>query len=350
MGVVDIKGPGADRLLNRLLVNDIRDLEPGQVRYSTMCNEAGGIIDDITVYKFSEEQFTLVTSSGPRKQTARWIAEHAVGLGAYVTDISAAIALLSIQGPRSRDFLATVVQGVALEALRFFRFTAAQLNETEIVISRTGYTGELGYELYIPAEEAAVVWDFVIQRGRDFGLRPYGVQAMQSLRIEKAYPLYGPDIDENYSPFHLGLQRWIHFEKREFIGREALLAIQAHGLDQRWVGLFLDGDLPANSGDPIYAVADVASFREKVFTGSEAGERVDAEKAGAEVVGRVTSSAKGHTVGRTLALGFVRVSHSWAGCRLMVDIAGRLTPATVTSTPFFDPEGIRLRGKGPRTV
>jgi aminomethyltransferase len=234
--------------------------------------------------------------------------------------------------------------------LRFFRFAAAQINETEIVLSRTGYTGELGYELYIPAEEAAGIWDFVIQRGRDFGLRPYGVQAMQSLRIEKAYPLYGPDIDENYSPFHLGLQRWIRFEKREFVGREALLAIQEQGLDQRWVGLILDGDLPANNGDPIYTVADIASFREKIFTGSEAGDQVEAEKAGAEVVGRVTSSAKGHTVGKVLALGFIRVSHAWPGSRLLVDVAGRLTPATVTATPFFDPEGIRLRGKGPRTV
>jgi aminomethyltransferase len=239
---------------------------------------------------------------------------------------------------------------VDFETLHFFRFAAAHLDETELIISRTGYTGELGYELYVPAEEAAGAWEMLVRRGQDFGLRPYGVQAMQSLRIEKAYPLYGPDIDDQYTPFHLGLHRWIRFHKREFVGREALLAIQAQGLEQRWTGLTLDGELPATTGSPVYTVADIASFREKIFSGSETGDRVEPEQAGAEMVGRITSSAKGHSVGQVLALAFIRTSHSWPGCRLLVDVAGRLTPATVATTPFFDPSGVRLRAKGPRTV
>jgi aminomethyltransferase len=349
MGEVDVKGPGAERLINRLLVNDVRDLHPGQVRYSTMCDEEGRIIDDVTVYKFGDEHFMIVTSSAPRRRSFRWIAEHAQGMSAYVTDISAAIALLSVQGPRSRDFLVSVVGETDLTELRFFRFVAATLNQTEVVVSRSGYTGELGYELYVPAEEAAVLWEAILTGGREFGLRPYGVAAMQSLRIEKALPLAGPDIDGEQSPFEVGLHRWIRFDKRDFVGRQALLRRQDAGLQERWVGLILDSDIPANHGDLIYTVADIATFREKMFTGSEAGETFDAESIGAPV-GRVTSSAKGHTVGKMLALGYVATTHTWPGARLIVVSGGRPLIATVAATPFFDPEGIRLRATGPRRV
>lgn len=349
MGQVDVKGPGAERLVNRLLVNDVRDLFPGQVRYSTMCDEDGRIIDDVTAYKFGDEHFMIVTSSAPRKRSFRWIADHAQGMSAYVTDLSGAVALLSVQGPRSRDFLSTLVEGMALEDLRFFRFAAAKLDGTEVILSRSGYTGELGYELYTPAEEAGTLWEHLLARGRDFGLRPYGVAAMQSLRIEKAFPLAGPDIEGSQSPFEVGLHRWIRFDKRDFVGREALLRRQDAGLTERWVGLVLDGDLPANNGDSLYSVADVAAFRERMFSGSEAGETFNTETAGAPV-GRVTSSARGHSVGRTLALGYVAASHSWVGARLIILVGGRPVVATVAETPFFDPQGIRLRATGPRRV
>ncbi len=230
MGEVDIKGPGAERLINHLLVNEVRDLLPGQARYSTMCRDDGGVVDDITVYKFNDEHFMVVTSSGPRKKTARWIADHAIGTSTYVTDISPAIALPVVQGPRSRDFLKSVVQNADVDALKFFRFAPARINDTELLISRSGYTGELGYELYTPAEEAGALWDFLLQKGREFGLRAYGVTAMQSLRLEKAFPLYGNDISEERTPFHMGLDRWIRFDKRDFVGREALLRVQEQGI------------------------------------------------------------------------------------------------------------------------
>lgn len=349
MGEVDVKGPGAERLINRLLVNDILDLHPGQMRYSTMCNEDGLIIDDVTVYKFSDEHFMVVTSSAPRKQSFRWIADHATGMSAYATDVSGAIALISVQGPRSRDFLLSIAEEGDIEALRFFRFSSAVVNGSELLISRSGYTGELGYELYVPAEEAAALWESLLKSGREFGLQPYGVSAMQSLRIEKAFPLAGPDIDGTQTPFEVGLHRWIRFDKRDFIGRDALLYAQDRGLDQRWVGLVLDGDAPAANGDPIYSVADIATFRERMFTGSEAGEELDMEQAGSQV-GRVTSSARGHSVGKVLALGYVSVTHSWPGARLIVLVNGRPVVATVANTPFFDPQGIRLRATGTRKI
>ncbi|HNP85539.1 MAG TPA: glycine cleavage system aminomethyltransferase GcvT [Kouleothrix sp.] len=344
MGEVDVKGPGAERLLNHLLVNEIKDLLPGQARYSTMCREDGGVVDDITVYKFNDEHFMVVTSSGPRKKTARWIADHALGTSTYVTDISAAVALPVVQGPRSRDFLKAVAQEVDIDALKFFRFAPARIHDTELLISRSGYTGELGYELYTPAEEAGALWDYLLQQGREFGLKPYGVTAMQSLRLEKAFPLYGNDINEDYTPFHVGLDRWIRFDKRDFIGRDALLRVQQTGLDRRWVGLTLQGDLPAAVNATVWSVGAVNPNEEKIFSGPEAGMSKDRMLPG-EDVGHVTFSDRGHTVGKILALAYVRTSHAYPGSRLLVDVRGKPVPAVVTPTPFFDPQGARLRAK-----
>jgi aminomethyltransferase len=345
MGEVDIKGPGAERLINRLLVNEISNLEPGQVRYSTMCNEDGGIVDDLTVYKFSDEHFMIVTSSAPRKRAVRWIVENAVSASAYPTDITASVALLAVQGPRSRDLLRELVEGVDFDGLRFFRFEAGTIGgDVEVLCSRSGYTGELGYELYVPAEEVGPVWDLLLARGREFGLQPYGALAMQSLRIEKALPLYGRDITEELTPFNVGLDRFIRFDKREFIGRDALLRVQEEGIRERFVGLVLDSAAPADADDPVMATGAIAAFRALRLSGGEAGEQVDAVTPG-EPIGSITASAKGHTVGKMLALAYVPTTHAWPGARLVVQIAGRPVQATVGSTPFFDPDGSRMRAK-----
>ncbi len=345
MGEVDIKGPSAERLVRRLLVNEVNDMEPGQLRYSTMCNEEGGIVDDVTVYKFDDEHFMIVTSSGPRLKSYRWIAEHAEGASAYATDMTAAIALPVVQGPLSRKYLKTVVEGVDLDNLRFFRFARGRIGDVEVIVSRSGYTGELGYELYIPADQAGELWEHILKTGREFELRTYGVEAMQSLRIEKALPLYGPDISEEYTPFHVGLDRWIRFDKRDFIGREALLRVQERGLEKRWVGLTLDSEVPAAAGDKIYAIGDVATFREIVETGAEAGEHEDELLPGERQVGYVTSSAYGPSVSKMLAMAYVETARAWPGSNLLVEINGRPVPARVAQTPFFDPENARIRSR-----
>jgi aminomethyltransferase len=345
MGEVDIKGPGAERLIRRLLVNDIADLEPGQVRYSTMCNEAGGIVDDITVYKFDDEHFMIVTSSGPRQKTFRWIRDHAVGTGAYVTDVTASIALLAIQGPRSRGYLRGEVKDADLERLKFFRFARARIADVELLVSRSGYTGELGYELYVPAEQAMVLWDHILQTSRDYHLLPYGAAAMQSLRIEKSLPLYGADLSEDYTPFHAGLDRWITFNRRTFIGREALLRVQEVGIQRRWVGLILRGEIAAAANDRVFSVGDIATVNEKMFSGAEAGEFKDAVSASEVQVGHVTCSTRGHSVGEMLAMAYIDTAHAWPGHSLVVEISGRPVQARVVPTPFFDPENARIRAK-----
>lgn len=345
MGEVDIKGPGAERLLSRLLVNEVRDMHPGQLRYSTMCSEQGGIIDDITLYKFHDEQFMLVTSSAPRKRTFRWIVEQAAGTSAYVTDISGSIALPVVQGPRSREFLRTLVEDVEFNSLKFFNFARGRIGDTELIVSRSGYTGELGYELYTPAEEAGALWEQLLSAGRAFGLMPYGVTAMHSLRIEKALPLYGKDLSEELTPFHVGLERFIRFEKRAFVGREALLRVQERGLETRWVGLVLQGELPAAADAPVYPVGAIDTTTRKLFSGPEAGAPVDRVLPGSQQIGVVTCSARGHSLDNTLAMAHLNTAHSWPGSRVVVLVKDRPVPAVVTPTPFFDPQGARMRAK-----
>jgi aminomethyltransferase len=211
-------------------------------------------------------------------------------------------------------------------------------------VSRSGYTGELGYELYVPAEEAPLVWQRLLSEGGSFGLLPYGVSAMQSLRTEKAYPLYGNDINEDYTPFHVGLDRWIRFDKPEFVGRDALLEVQERGPDQRWVGLVLDSAVPASVGDRVTAVGDIVADADEIETGPEAGRAEDRVLAGHEQLGQVTFSTKGHSVDKMLAMAYVRTSHSWPGAKLVVAVGDRPVPAVVAQTPFFDPQGARLRG------
>lgn len=318
MGEVDVKGPGAEAFLNRLVVNDIRGMSPGQLRYSSICRDDGGIVDDITVYKFASEHFMVVTSSGPRKKTVQWMTDHAQGSDVYVTDVTAAVALPVVQGPHSRDYLRSIVTDADLDTLKYFRFTKGYIGETEVIVSRSGYTGELGFELYTPAEEAAAVWEYIMSSGRPFGLKPYGVVTMHTLRLEKAYPLYGNDINEDYTPFHCGLSRWIKFDKDDFIGRDSLSRLRDNPPATCWVGLILQSEKPA-------------AFRDPVLQDGEA-------------VGHVTYSNNGHTVGEMLAMAYVKRDYSQAGTQLTVGSGGTASAAVVAPTPFFDPEGTRLRG------
>lgn len=318
MGKMDIKGPDAEALVNHVIVNNAAAMKPGQVRYSTVCREDGGIMDDLTVFRLGPEHFMLVTGSVNRLKMLPWLLHHAQGRKAYVTDITAAIAFPTIQGPRSRELLKAMISDADLDGLKRWSFTSGHINGTRVLISRTGVTGELGFELFVPADEAASVWDALMRTGQDFGLKPYGVLAMFTLGLEKAYPAHGIDMDESRTPFHVGLDRWIKFDKGDFVGRQALLKVRDKGLDEQWVGLILDGDTPAATDARVLA---------------------DGEDAGI-----VTYSDHGYSLGKVLATAHLRLPFTAIGTELSIDIDGRPTRAVVAPIPFFDPEGGRLRG------
>ncbi len=318
MGKMDIKGPDAETLVNHVIVNDAAAMKPGQVRYSTVCRDDGGIMDDLTVFRLAPEHFMLVTGSVNRLKMLPWLQHHAAGRRAYVTDITAAIAFPTIHGPRSRELLKALVSDADLDGLRRWAFTAGRIGETKVLISRTGVTGELGFELFVPADEAASVWDVLMRVGRDFGLQPYGVLAMFTLGLEKAYPAHGIDMDESRTPFHVGLDRWIRFDKGDFVGREALLKIRDDGIGERWTGLILDGDRPAATDARVLS--------------------------GGEDAGVVTYSDHGYSLGKVLATAHLRLPFTAIGTELSIDVDGVPTRAVVAPMPFFDLEGARLRG------
>jgi aminomethyltransferase len=319
MGKMDIKGPDAEALVNHVIVNDAAAMKPGQVRYSTVCREDGGIMDDLTVFRLAPEHFMLVTGSVNRLKMLPWLQHHAQGRKAYVTDITAAIAFPTIQGPRSRELLKALIADADLDGLKRWSFTSGHINGTRVLISRTGVTGELGFELFVPADEATFVWEALMRTGRDFGLKLYGVLAMFTLGLEKAYPAHGIDMDETRTPFHVGLDRWIKFDKGDFVGREALLKARDKGLDEQWVGLILDGDKPAATDARV--LAD-----------------------GEDDAGVVTYSDHGYSLGKVLATAHLRLPFTAVGTELSIDIDGKPTRAVVAPIPFFDPEGVRLRG------
>ncbi|WP_318011713.1 MULTISPECIES: aminomethyltransferase family protein [unclassified Mesorhizobium] len=318
MGKMDIKGAGAEALVNHVIVNDAAAMRPGQVRYSTVCREDGGIMDDLTVFRLGAEHFMLVTGSVNRLKMLPWLQHHAQGRRAYVTDITAAVAFPTIQGPRSRDLLKAMISDADLDGLKRWAFTSGHINGTRVLISRTGVTGELGFELFVPADEATSVWDALMRTGQAFGLKPYGVLAMFTLGLEKAYPAHGIDMDETRTPFHVGLDRWIKFDKGDFIGRDALLEVRDESLDERWTGLILDGDKPSATDARVMA---------------------DGEDAGV-----VTYSDHGYSLGKVLATAHLRLPFTAIGTELSIDIDGKPTRAVVVPMPFFDPEGARLRG------
>lgn len=313
MGKIDIKGPEAEALVNYVIVNDAARMTTGQARYASVCAPDGGIMDDLTVFRLGPEHFLIVTGSRNRLKIRDWVTHHATGRRAYVTDITAAVAFPTIQGPKSRALLQGLIDDADLGALKRWHFTFGHLDGTRVMISRTGVTGELGFELFVPADEAAGVWNALFQAGAAQGLRPYGVNAMFTLGLEKLYPAHGIDMDESITPFHVGTDAFVKFEKGDFIGRDALIRIREAGVKTAWVGLRLTGQTPVPAQTPV------------MVEGRE--------------VGRITYSDHGHSVGAVLATAHVERAFATEGQE--VSVLGQ--PASVARRAFFDPEGLRLK-------
>jgi aminomethyltransferase len=313
MGKIDIKGPDAEALVNHLIVNDAARMAPGQARYASVCAPDGGIMDDLTVFRLGSEHFLIVTGSRNRLKIRDWTMEHASGRRAYVTDVTAAIAFPTIQGPKSRALLQGLIEDADLATLKRWTFTHGYIEGTRVMISRTGVTGELGFELFVPADEAASIWNILFRFGGIHGLHPYGVAAMFTLGLEKLYPAHGIDMDESLTPFHVGTDAFIKFDKGDFIGREALLRARDMGVDTAWVGLKLAVDSPAPALTPVLSQG--------------------------RQIGSITYSDRGHSVGAVLATAHVQNEFSAEGTK--VSVLGQ--PATVVRKPFFDPDGLRLK-------
>lgn len=319
-GPLDVKGPDAARLLSRVAARDVerRMTEDGQVLYTSLCNEAGGVIDDLTIYRLGAEHFWVIATPARATTVEAWLERHAADMAAYVTNVISGTAYLSVQGPRSRELLSSLTDAdLSTEALPYFRCTRAEVAEVPMMLSRTGYSGELGYELYYPRDYAEAVWDAVLEAGRPIGAVPAGLGALRSVRIEKRYPLYGLDLDETTTPLEAGLGWAVDLDRDDFVGVDALRRQHDEGVTRTLVGLAFEDLVPLPApGDTVFS--------------------------GGDEVGTITSGDRGYALGRSLALAYVRPEAASAGALLEVQGDARW-PATVTLEPFYDPRGERLR-------
>ena len=319
-GALDLKGPEAEVLLSRLLVNDPSRLDDGGVLYSSLCDETGGMVDDLTVYRLAGDHFWLSPTPSRVDTVDAWIRDHTDGQRAYLTNIVSGTAFLSLQGPRSRETLAAMTDlDLSTAALPYYRFVHGDVAEVPTLVARTGYSGELGYELFFPREYAEHMWDAAFLAGELFGIAPCGLGALRSVRMEKKYPLYGLDLDPTTSPLEASLGWTVRFDKGDFIGREALLRQRDAGPTRRLVGIELGVDDPLpKAGDPITA---------------DGGP-----------VGTITSSDTGYALGRTLAMGYVDPSVAVEGAAVAVGAeTGATSPGVIRLRAFYDPERTRVR-------
>jgi aminomethyltransferase len=313
MGEFEVRGPDAEALIQKVGVNDVSTTVPGQAQYSAMTRQDGGILDDLIVYRFAD-RFMLVVNASNREKDWAWIEEQGRGMDVELIDRSDETALLALQGPAAREILRPLA-GLDVDGIGYYRFAEGEVAGVPGVISGTGYTGEDGFELYVPADRAAGLWDDLLRAGADHGLVPAGLGARDSLRLEVGYALYGNDLDEEHTPLESALGWITKLDKGDFVGREALLAQKEAGVSRRLVGLRLEA-----RGFP------------------RPGYRI---LAGDEPVGQVTSGTVSPTLGDGIALGFVKAEHAANGTELAIEIRGKGVPARVQRPPFYTEGSIR---------
>ncbi len=306
MGQIELAGPGAIDAAERLLTRPVRSLRPGRIRYGLLCNEQGGVVDDVTCYRRADDALFFCVNASNIEKDYRWIVRHTEA-DAGVRNASDETGMLALQGPASPDVLAAVADDRVRE-LRRYAFAELPVAGRPAHVSRTGYTGADGFELYLAAGDTEAVFEALLEAGRPAGLKPAGLGARDTLRLEAALPLYGHELDDSTSPLEAGLDRFVTLEDRDFIGRDAIARRRDAGHERALAGFVLEARGVARAG---YAV-------------TMAG----------DVVGEVTSGAPSPTLGKSIGLAWIPPRAAVPGTALEVLIRGRATPARVVETPF----------------
>ena len=309
MGEIHLTGPDAMAFIQHLVTNDCSQMQVHQIVYSPMCYADGGVVDDILVYRVCDNDYWLVVNASNTDKDYDWISRNASGYDVTVRNISAQVAQIAIQGPAAQ----TISQrntACDLDSIKFFWcLPEAMIAGRKCLVSRTGYTGEDGFEIYCKPEDARHIWDTLLESGKADGLIPAGLGARDSLRFEAALPLYGHEISQDISPLEGNLGFFVKLGKSEFIGREALAAQKEQGLTSRVAGLELAGRGVPREGYPV-----MAEGRE---------------------IGRITSGMFSPTFNKGLAMALISTEHARPGTALTIDIRGKAVPATVVKTPFY---------------
>ncbi len=307
MGEIQIEGKDAENLLQLLLIRDISKMKPGQMRLAVMCNLQGCILDDLTVYKFSEEKFWVVVNGSQYEKDFSWIQENARHFDVKVSGLRSETAKLDLQGPRAE----LILQGLAeenLSEIKYYQFKELRVSGIPCVVSRSGYTGEDGFELYFSGEKATGLWNALLKAGKQDVLLPCGLAARDTLRLEAGMLLYGADIDEKHSLLQSPYKKLINWEK-QFLGKEELEKQRSRGTGQNLVGFEL-------------AEKGIARQGHHILNNSQE-------------IGVVTSGSFSPTLKKSIGLGYIGSEFSEPGKGFEVDIRGKKVKAKVVETPFY---------------
>lgn len=308
MGEFIVSGPGAESFLQQLTINDVSKLAVKQVQYSAMCYENGGIVDDLLVYRFPDHYLMVVNAANLQKDW-EWAQSHLTA-ATTLENRSDETALLALQGPKSRVVLQKLTS-FDLAKMEYYWLDETEVAGVRMMVSRTGYTGELGYELAFPMGQSEKIWNALMDAGKEYDIEAVGLGARDSLRLEMKYCLYGNDIDATTNPLEAGLGWITKLNKGEFIGREALLKVKADGLKRKLIGFEMK-----DRAFPRHGYAIWANGRE---------------------VGAVTSGTFSPSLEKGIGLGYVPVEYSQIGTPLEIAIRNSRVPAQVCATPFYTP-------------
>ncbi|MCR4633946.1 MAG: glycine cleavage system aminomethyltransferase GcvT [Erysipelotrichaceae bacterium] len=309
MGEITFKGKGALASLNHLLTNDYTKMPLGKVRYGILCFEDGGVCDDLLVYKFGEEDYFIVVNASNRHKDFAWMKDHILE-DTQIEDISDSIAQVALQGPKSYEIISRLMKEEDIPQKYYTAKRDVKVGDINCIISYTGYTGESGYEIYVENKDAEKLWDLLLETGKDFGLRPCGLGARDTLRLEASMPLYGHEMDETITPLETGLDYGVKMNKEDFIGKKALLEKGEPKICR--VGL---------------RIVDKGVLREHqdVYVGEEK-------------IGHTTSGTYSPLFKTSIAMALIDKKYSKIGQTVEVDVRGRRLKAEIVEMPFYKRE------------
>jgi aminomethyltransferase len=307
MGEFVVKGKNAQAFLQLVTVNDVAKLVPGEAQYSAMCYDDAGIVDDLLVYKIGEEHFMVVVNASNAEKDFEWMRKHLMP-DVDLRNESDTTALLAVQGPKSQ----TVIQKLTsfdVKSIPYYRFKEVSVAGVDMLLSRTGYTGELGYEIYFSPSYAENVWNSLFKAGKDCGITPIGLGARDTLRLEMGYCLYGNDIDQTTNTLEAGLGWITKLKKGDFVGRPVLEKVKADGVKRKLVGIDIEEKAIARHGYAIHS--------------------------NGTLVGSVTSGTFSPTLERGIAMGYVDAAHCADGSPVRIDVRGKEVKGKITALPFL---------------
>ncbi len=305
MGEVRVKGPDAYRFVSHIFVNDVTGAPDGQIFYGMMCYENGGTVDDLLVYKVHDDEYFLVINAANIDKDVKWIMDNAHGFEVVITNESPKYGELAVQGPKAEETLERVM-GLDLKQIAFYTFKTFEIDGEEVIISRTGYTGEDGFEIYGSHEFTVRLWDRLLEAG----VQPCGLGCRDTLRFEVGLPLYGDELADDITPIEASLSMFVKLDKPEFIGKEALAAQKAAGVKRRIVGIELEGNAVPRHGYPV--------------------------EVGGVKVGEVTTGYKSISTGKSVAMAMVDKPYDKLGTEVEVRIRKKTFPGKVVKKRFYD--------------